>query len=198
MVGGSTRIPAVREILNEFFTGKNLDHKMNPDEAVAAGAAVLAAQTGKNEEVKGGLSEVIMIDVTPLSLGIELANGNMGVLIPKNTSVPTSMTKQYTNSHANQQSLKVKILQGDKETGGVIKSADCVKVSEFELGGMAGHPANGALVEVTFEVDTDGCLNVTAKDKKQAGNVQKIEIADGCRLSDDQMEMMASNINGAR
>ena len=110
MVGGSTRIPAVREILNGYFEGKNLDHKMNPDEAVAAGAAVLAAQCGSNEEVKGGLAEVIMIDVTPLSLGLELANGTMSVLIPKNTSVPTSMTKQYTNSHDNQQSLKVKIL----------------------------------------------------------------------------------------
>jgi len=102
MVGGSTRIPAVREILNKFFTGKNLDHKMNPDEAVAAGAAVLAAQVCVDDKAKGGLTEVVLIDVTPLSLGIEMQNGNMSVLIPKNTSVPTSMTKQYTNSHENQ------------------------------------------------------------------------------------------------
>lgn len=102
MVGGSTRIPAVKDALTDFFTGKNLDQKMNPDEAVAAGAAILAAQTGGDTEQKGGLSEVIMIDVTPISLGLEMHEGHMGVLIPKNTSIPTSMTKQYTNSHDNQ------------------------------------------------------------------------------------------------
>jgi len=102
LVGGSTRIPAVKELLGDFFKGKNLDQKMNPDEAVAAGAAILAAQTGGDEEQKGGLSEVIMIDVTPITLGLEMHEGHMGVLIPKNTSIPTSMTKQYTNSHDNQ------------------------------------------------------------------------------------------------
>ena len=102
LVGGSTRIPAVKELLGEYFKGKNLDQKMNADEAVAAGAAILAAQASDNNQHKGGISELIMIDVTPITLGLEMAEGHMGVLIPKNTSIPTSMTKQYTNSHDNQ------------------------------------------------------------------------------------------------
>jgi len=162
MVGGSTRIPAVRDILNGFFTNKNLDHKMNPDEAVAAGAAVLAAQVSVNEAAKGGLTEVVLIDVTPLSLGIEMQNGNMSVLIPRNTSVPTSMTKQYTNSHDNQQTIGIKIYQGDKS----VKVADCTKIAEFDLGGFGGCNKGQALVEVTFEVDTNGILNVKAHDKR--------------------------------
>jgi len=101
LVGGSTRIVAVRDIISNFFKGKDLDQKMNPDEAVAAGAAILATQTAGSDAQKGGLSEIIMIDVTPISLGIEMADGVVSVLIPKNTSVPTSMTKVFTNSHDN-------------------------------------------------------------------------------------------------
>jgi len=135
---------------------------MNPDEAVAAGAAVLAAQVSVNEAAKGGLTEVVLIDVTPLSLGIEMQNGNMSVLIPKNTSVPTSMTKQYTNSHDNQQTIGIKIFQGDKS----LRVADCTKIAEFDLGGFGGCAKGQALVEVTFEVDTNGILNVKAHDKR--------------------------------
>ena len=176
MVGGSTRIPAVRELIADYFKGKYLDQKLNADEAVAAGAAILAVQACGKEEQKGGITEVLMIDVTPITLGLEMAEGHMGVLIPKNTSIPTSMTKQYTNSTDNQQSLSIKILQGDKLTGGKIMAKDCVKVAVFELGGMAGHKKGQALVEVTFEVDTDGCLNVRAKDKKAVGNAADVQI----------------------
>lgn len=159
--------------------------KMNPDEAVAAGAAILATMNSGNETQKGGISEIIMVDVTPISLGIEMVDGTVSMLIPKNTSVPTSMTKQYTNSDDNQASLAVKIMQGDKVTGGKILSKDCVKVAEFELGGMAGHKKGQALVEVTFEVDTDGCLNVTAVDKKSNNaNMQKLTVQDACRFDE--------------
>jgi len=174
LVGGSTRIPAVKELLGDFFKGKSLDQKMNPDEAVAAGAAMHAAMAGGDEEQKGGLSELVMIDITPITLGLELHEGHMGVLIPKNTSIPTSMTKQYTNSHDDQPSLSIKIIQGDKLTNGKIMAKDCVKISQFDLGGMAGHKKGQALVEVTFEVDSDGVLKVSAKDKKAPNNFQEL------------------------
>ena len=139
-----------------------------------------------------------MIDVTPITLGLEMAEGHMGVLIPKNTSIPTSMTKQYTNAQDNQQSLAIKIIQGDKLTNGKIMAKDCVTVANFDLGGMAGHKKGQALVEVTFEVDTDGCLNVRAKDKKAVGNAADVQIQDAVKFSDDDLARMNANIGGAK
>ena len=124
---------------------------------------------------------MILIDVVPLSLGIEMQNGNMSVLIPRNTSIPTSMTKQYTNSHDNQETIGIKIYQGDKST----KVADCQKISEFDLGGFGGCKKGQALVEVTFEVDTNGILNITAMDKRQ-GTAKNITVADACKFTDYQ------------
>lgn len=111
---------------------------------------------------KGGLSEVILIDVVPLTLGIEMQDGKLSKLIPKNTSIPTSMTKQYTNSHENQESIGIKIYQGDKSD----YCRDLEKIAEFELGGFGGCKKGQALVEVTFEVDSNGILNIDALDKR--------------------------------
>jgi len=194
LVGGSTRMPKVRTLIQDYFKGMTLDFSLNPDEAIAAGAAVQAHLLGseKVDESQGGLSEVILIDVVPLSLGIEMQNGNMSVLIPRNTSIPTSMTKQYTNSHDNQETIGIKIFQGDKST----RVADCQKISEFDLGGFGGCKKGQALVEVTFEVDTNGILNITALDKR-LGTAKNITVADACKFTPEAMKSMSENMKSA-
>ncbi|CAN1143564.1 Luminal-binding protein [Linum perenne] len=168
LVGGSTRIPRVREMLKEMFDGKEPSKGVNPDEAVAYGAAVLGAQLcGKSANNGYGFS---LFDVTPLSLGVNLFGGLMSVVIPRNTTVPANMSSNYTTTHDYQTFVDLKVLQGERA---LIK--DCLELGSFRLTGIPAAPSGVASVNVMFNIDVDGILSVTAKDKSTQ-NSESIKI----------------------
>jgi molecular chaperone DnaK len=177
LVGGSTRIPKVQEIVEKFF-GKKPNRGVNPDEVVALGAAIQGAV------LTGEVKDVLLLDVTPLSLGIETMGGVMTTMIASNTTIPTKKTEIYSTASDNQPGVQIHVLQGERPMANQNKS-----LGMFNLDGIPPAPRGVPQIEVTFDIDANGLLNVSAKDKG-TGKEQKIRIEAGSGLSKEEIEKM--------
>ncbi|MET0070433.1 MAG: molecular chaperone DnaK [Candidatus Thiodiazotropha sp.] len=177
LVGGQTRMPKVQEAVKEFF-GKEARKDVNPDEAVAIGAAIQGGVLG------GDVKDVLLLDVTPLSLGIETLGGVMTKLIEKNTTIPTSASQVFSTADDNQTAVTVHVLQGEREQAGANKS-----LGRFDLSDIPPAPRGVPQIEVSFDIDANGILNVSAKDKA-TGKEQSIVIKASSGLSDDEVDRM--------
>ena len=185
LVGGQTRMPKVQEAVKDFF-GKEARKDVNPDEAVAVGAAIQGGVLG------GTVKDVLLLDVTPLSLGIETMGGVMTKLIEKNTTVPTKASQTFSTADDNQTAVTVHVLQGERERANANKS-----LGKFDLSGIRSAPRGQPQIEVTFDIDANGILHVSAKDK-DTGKEQKIEIKAGSGLSDDEVARMVADAEANR
>lgn len=187
LVGGSTRIPKVQSILSEFFNGKKLNHSVNPDEAVAYGAAIQASiLSGGAKDSK--LNEVLLLDVIPLSLGLKTAGDVMTVLIPRNTTIPCKKTQVFSTYSDNQPAVTIEVYEGERAM-----VRDNNKLGSFDLSGIAPAPRGVPQIEISFDVDANGILNVTAIDKAN-NNKNNITITnDKGRLSKEQIDEMIAN-----
>jgi len=177
LVGGQTRMPKVQKMVQDFF-GKEPKKDLNPDEAVAMGAAIQAGVLG------GDVKDVLLLDVTPLSLGIETLGGVMTKLIEKNTTIPTNQSQVFSTAADNQSAVTVHVLQGEREVANANKS-----LGQFNLEGIAPAPKGQPQIEVTLDLDSDGILHVSAKDKN-TGKEQSITIKASSGLSDEEVEKM--------
>ncbi|MEN8820705.1 MAG: molecular chaperone DnaK [Abyssibacter sp.] len=180
LVGGQTRMPKVQEAVKSFF-GREPRRDVNPDEAVAMGAAIQAAV------LAGDVKDVLLLDVTPLSLGIETMGGRMTKLIEKNTTIPTRKAETFTTAEDNQGAVTVHVLQGEREVASANKS-----LGKFDLSDIPPAPRGVPQIEVTFDIDANGILNVSAKDKA-TGKSQSIVIKASSGLSDDEIEQMVKD-----
>jgi molecular chaperone DnaK len=177
LVGGQTRMPLVQKMVTDFF-GKEPRKDVNPDEAVAAGAAIQAGV------LSGDVTDVLLLDVTPLSLGIETMGGVMTNVIDKNTTIPTKQSQTFSTADDNQSAVTVHVVQGERKQASANKS-----LGQFNLEGIDAAPRGTPQIEVTFDIDADGILHVTAKDKN-TGKEQKITIKASSGLSDEEVEQM--------
>ena len=178
MVGGSIRIPKVQEIAKEIFETTELDRSINPDEVVAVGAAI------QGGVLQGEVKDVLLLDVTPLSLGVETLGGVMTRLIERNTTIPTSKKEVFSTAADNQTSVTIHVLQGDREF-----ATDNRSLGRFDLTGIPSAPRGVPQVEVEFSIDANGIMNVTATDKS-SGKKQEIRITGSSGLSKDEVERM--------
>jgi molecular chaperone DnaK len=180
LVGGQTRMPKVQEIVKNFF-GKEPNKSVNPDEVVAIGAAVQGAV------LTGEQKDVLLLDVTPLSLGIETLGGVTTVLIPRNTTIPTKKTETFSTADDNQTTVEIHVLQGERELASYNKT-----IGKFQLTGIPPAPRGMPQIEVTFDIDANGILHVAARDKT-TGKEQKIRIEASSGLSDNEIDRMVKD-----
>jgi molecular chaperone DnaK len=180
LVGGSSRMPAVQELVKQM-TGKQPNMSVNPDEVVADGAAV------QGGVLTGDVSGILLLDVTPLSLGVETMGGVMTKMIDRNTTIPTSKTEVYSTAADNQTSVEINVLQGEREM-----ARDNKSLGKFNLTGIPAAPRGVPQIEVTFDIDANGIVKVTAKDKG-TGKQQQITISGSTALSDDEVDRMVKD-----
>ena len=177
LVGGQTRMPMVQKLVADFF-GKEPRKDVNPDEAVAMGAAI------QGGVLSGAKNDVLLLDVTPLSLGIETLGGVMTTMIPKNTTIPAKKSQVYSTAEDNQSAVTIHVLQGERK-----RASDNKSLGQFNLEGIEPAPRGMPQIEVSFDIDADGLIHVSAKDKK-TGKEQKITIQSSSGLSEDDIERM--------
>ena len=181
LVGGSTRIPAVQSLVRRLTGGKDPNMTVNPDEVVALGAAVQAAV------IKGEVKDVVLLDVTPLSLGIETLGGVMTKVIDRNTTIPARRTETFSTAEDNQSAVDVVVLQGERE-----RAADNRELAKFRLENIRPAPRGEPQVEVTYDIDANGILNVSARDK-DTGAEQRITISESSNLDQGEVERMIAD-----
>ena len=181
LVGGATRMPMVQELVRRLTGGKEPHKGVNPDEVVAIGAAIQGAVLG------GQMKDVLLLDVTPLSLGVETMGGVMTTLIPRNTTIPTRKTELFSTAEDNQSAVDIKVYQGERPI-----AADNILLGQFRLEGIAPAPRGQPQVEVTYDIDSNGILNVSARDKA-TGKEQRITITASTNLSQQDVERLVKD-----
>lgn len=186
MVGGSTRIPKVQQLISQFFNGKQNNYSINPDEAVAHGAAVQAAILSDNADAS--IEGFLLMDVTPLSLGLETEGGLMKVIIPRNSTIPNKQRENFSTAVDNQEAVFVQVFEGERAN-----TAQNHRLGVFTLGGIPPMPRAKPQIQVTFDLDADGILNVSASEKSTGTTTQITITNDKGRLSAEQIEKMVAD-----